>query len=262
MRETKYDKIGLGYNATRQADTYLASRMLHYLAPQPGQRFLDIGCGTGNYTSIFMNKGLDFIGIDPSDQMLSAARDKNPKGKWMQARAEHTGLSSESMDGIIGSLTIHHWQNLELAFNELNRILKPTGQLILFTSTPDQMKGYWLNTYFPKMLQDSMDQMPSLELVTSALHQSGFQITETEKYFVTAELTDLFLYSGKHRPHLYLDAQVRQGISSFSDLSNAEEINAGLAQLALDIESDKIKEVMDSDEYESGDYLFVIAQKK
>lgn len=260
MEKEKYDKIGVGYNNTRKADPYLTSRFIHHLNPKSWQKFLDIGCGTGNYTSAFLQMSLDFVGMDPSMYMLSKAKENFPNGNWMQGAAEKTGLASKSIDGITGSLTIHHWVDLEVAFKELHRILKPNGRLILFTSTPMQMKGYWLNAYFPKMLRDSIDQMPSLELITSALHKSGFQVLGSEEYFVLPELKDLFLYSGKHRPHLYLDAQVRQGISSFSDLSNIEEVRSGLARLTHDIKSNRIQQEIDRHKNNLGDYLFVTAQ--
>jgi len=45
-----YDRIGVGYDDTRQADPYLRSRLIHHLRPSPSGRYLDIGSGTGNYT--------------------------------------------------------------------------------------------------------------------------------------------------------------------------------------------------------------------
>ncbi len=53
---------------------------------------------------------------------------------------------------------------------------------------------------------------------------------------------------------------MRAGISSFAELANVEEVERGLAQLANDIDSGRIAEVMAADPNES-DYLFVIAEK-
>ena len=64
--EAIYDAIGTGYNSTRQADPYLTSRLLYFLKPQPGKLYLDIGCGTGNYTIALSNQGLNFTGVEPS----------------------------------------------------------------------------------------------------------------------------------------------------------------------------------------------------
>ena len=57
--EAKYDKIGINYNLTRKADNYLTERLYALLNPDKSGIYLDIGCGTGNYTIEFQKKGLD-----------------------------------------------------------------------------------------------------------------------------------------------------------------------------------------------------------
>ena len=71
---------------------------------------------------------------------------------------------------------------------------------------------------------------------------------------------DLFLYSGKHNPHLYLDARVRQGISTFAKLADAQEVARGLVQLKNDIATGAIARVMARYLSDAGDYQFVVAQ--
>jgi len=259
---TRYDKIGVGYNQTRKADPYLSERLYHHLSPLQNGLYLDIGCGTGNYTIALSQKGLMIDGIDPSIEMLKVARSKNSKIKWLQATAEDVPVATQSIDGIICSLTIHHWHDLSSAFKELHRVLKPKGKVVIFTSTPEQMKGYWLNHYFPKMLQDSIQQMPSEEVVLSAMKDVGFSNIVTEQYNVKTDLQDLFLYAGKNYPKLYLDSQVRNGISSFSSLANSEEVETGLEKLEEDISSNEITKVIDWYSNEPGDYLYIIAEKR
>lgn len=104
-----------------------------------------------------------------------------------------------------------------------------------------------------------MKQMPSLDSVKQALKINGFKNVSTEKYFVPDDLTDYFLYSGKNRPHVYLDKNVRQGISSFSDLSKQREATNGLTRLNLDIKSNEILNIIQQYENENGDYLFIKA---
>jgi len=257
----KYDKIGRNYDATRKADTYLVNRLLHHLDVQKGKKYLDVGCGTGNYTIALSNKGVDLIGVDPSEKMLAIAKGKSEKVNWMKGKAEDIPLANKSVEGIIGSLTIHHWTNLELGFKELNRVVNEKGLLTIFTSTPKQMEGYWLNHYFPKMLKDSMIQMPSFKKIESAMLSSGFGVIETEKYFIQPDLKDLFLYSGKHNPQLYLTSQIRKGISSFTSLAYGKEVEIGLTKLANDIASNRIEGIMNSYQNLNGDYLFVKARK-
>lgn len=257
----KYDTIGSNYNLTRKADPLLSKNLLDHLKPNFDGVYLDIGCGSGNYTNALQQLGYHFIGIDPSTLMLEKAKLLNNSIDWRMGTAEHTGLDDVSVDGIIGSLTIHHWIDLKNAFIELHRVLKPKGRIVIFTSTPKQMQGYWLNYYFPKMLQDSIKQMPSLEAVTASILNAGLVLKNTDTYFIKPDLEDQFLYCGKNNPELYFNEQIRHGISSFSHLSNKTEVKQGLEQLRVDISNDIIKDVMESYNNDLGDYLYIIAEK-
>ncbi|TBN04906.1 class I SAM-dependent methyltransferase [Hyunsoonleella flava] len=257
----KYNTIGSNYNSTRKADPFLTKKLIELLRPSAEGTYLDIGCGTGNYTNALQQQGYQFIGIDPSELMLVKAKLLNDAIDWRIGTAEDTQLPDASVDGIIGSLTIHHWTDLKKALVELHRVLKPKGRIVIFTSTPEQMEGYWLNHYFPKMLQDSMAQMPSLERVKSAILNSGLVFKNTEAYFIQPDLKDQFLYCGKHEPELYFDPQVQHGISSFSHLSNKTEVERGLERLQEDVSSGAIKQIIDAYQNDKGDYLYVIAEK-
>lgn len=256
-----YNKIGVNYNQTRKADPYLTEQLLKHLNPNIDGLYLDIGCGTGNYTNALNKKGFKFIGIDPSIEMLQKAQSKNQTIQWKIGSAEKTNLPQNSIDGIIGTLTIHHWSNLSRAFSELAYVLKPDSSIVIFTSTPKQMKGYWLNHYFPKMLEDSILQMPSLKDVKEAMNIAGVKITTTENYNIKPDIEDQFLYCGKQNPELYLNKSIRHGISSFSALANKLEVESGIAALREDIENGKAKDIMKSYENDFGDYLYIIGEK-
>ncbi len=259
--EVKYDKIGIDYNLTRKADKYLAEQLRLHLQPTKNGKYLDIGCGTGNYTNEFQKNGFDFIGIDPSEVMLEKAKTRNNNVDWKIGSAERTELPRNFVDGIIASLTIHHWTDLENGFSELHRVLKSNGKIVIFTSTPKQMNGYWLNHYFPKMLSDSIAQMPTLEHVKKAMRNNGIEVLKTYKYFIKPDLQDQFLYCGKQNPELYFDEQIRHGISSFSALSNRVEVAQGLSKLRKDIDSGKINEIIKSYKNDFGDYLYIVGKK-
>jgi len=262
MQEPKYDKIGTGYNSTRQADPHLTERLLHYLKPKIDRFYLDIGCGTGNYTISLADKGFKFIGVEPSEKMLTHAKSRNPNIKWLLGTAEQIPSGDKVFDGIIATLTIHHWSDLNKAFVEINRVLAENGRLVLFTSTPEQMKGYWLNHYFPKMLYSSIVQMPSLSNIQKAIEQTELEITNIEKYFIKDDLQDFFLYVGKNNPSRYFDETIRHGISSFSSLANINEVKQGLLTLRNDIDNQLFNKIKDQYANEMGDYLFITIEKK
>lgn len=262
MNNIRYDRIGKGYDGTRRADPYLAERMYQLLkSDSPNAVYLDVGCGTGNYTVSLANRGMTFKGLEPSNEMLDKARKKDSTVDWMHGRAEDIPLPGNSVDGVLVSLSIHHWKDLKLGFQEIHRVLKKGGKMVLFTTLPEQTKAYWLNHYFPRMIDDSIHILPTWERIEEAYQHAGLQVTAREKYFVQPDLDDWFLYCGKHRPEMYFREDVRSGISSFSLLSNREEVEKGLSQLRNDIDSDHITDIMQQHENELGDYLFVVAEK-
>jgi SAM-dependent methyltransferase len=207
-------------------------------------------------------KGFNFIGVEPSEHMLNEASSRNQKISWLKGNAEQIPASDRMFDGAIATLTIHHWTDLKKALKEINRVLADKGRFILFTSTPEQMKGYWLNHYFPKMLHDSIIQMPSIADIEEAIKQTEFEITDIEKYFIKDDLQDCFLYVGKNYPERYFNDTIRHGISSFSSLANSDEVSQGLLNLRKDIDSGAFHKIKAQYANELGDYLFIRIDKK
>lgn len=257
---TLYDTIGKGYNNTRRADPYIAGRLYELLHPRPGGRYLDIGCGTGNYLEALSKKGLSFYGVDPSATMLDAARRKDTGAELLQASAEDVDLPDAFFDGCVAVLTFHHWVNRAQGLKEIKRLLKPGAGMVLFSFTPEQVQQYWLQHYFPLMIEKCLYTTPALNDMKKLFYDAGFTMVETEPYFVHPALQDLFMYAGKHAPERYLDTAFRDGISAFRTLISNEELEEGLARLSEDIRTNAIQEVMRRYDNDDGDYIFFIAR--
>src|SRR3954463_6999768 len=56
----------------------LGADLIELLAPQPGERVLDLGCGTGDLTAQLAERGARVIGLDASVEMVDEARRKHP----------------------------------------------------------------------------------------------------------------------------------------------------------------------------------------
>ena len=262
--ETLYDRIGQGYDATRRADPWIAGRLAQLLGLRPGAEFLDVGCGTGNYTLALAAKGAGMTGLDPSARMLAVARAKpgSERVTWCEAPAEAMPFADGAFTGAVAMLSLHHMADMRAALGEIGRVLDPSrGRLAIFTSTPEQMRRYWLGRYFPGLMRRSIERMPPPETVRAALEAAGLGRIETEPYTVRADLEDRFLYSGKLRPELYLDARFRAGSSSFASLTDPSEMDDGLTRLARDIETGRIAEIVAEAEDPAGDYLFIRAAR-
>lgn len=262
--QAAYNRIGTGYDNTRRADPYLAGRMADLLGLRPGMRCLDLACGTGNYTVALASEELEWWGVDASSVMIEAAKDKSAQAesarvRWLLGDATRLPFPGDCFSATLCTLAIHHFDSLRPAFGEVARTLREGRPFVLFTSTPAQMADCWLAHYFPDALARSAEQMPPLEEVESALRDAGFTRIETEPYAVREDLEDMFFYSGKHRPEVYLDPNFRAGISTFRALTETSELETGLRRLKEDIESDAIARVVKKYDRDRGDYLFVIA---
>ncbi len=255
-----YDRIGGGYDVTRRPDPIIAGRLGHHLAVESHGNYLDIGCGTGNYTSILAAVGGGWTGVELSSNMIAEARGKSSQVQWCLAGAQALPFFGWNFYGAVCTLAVHHFDDLLPVFREVHRVLDK-GKFVILTAMPEQTQSYWLNEYFPEAMRMSIEQMPALDLVTGALTQAGFTSLETEGFDIRNDLQDFFLYSGKHRPEMYLDEGVRRGISTFASLADPAEVAGGCLRLAADIRSGRINEVMVAYENRGGDYLFVIATK-
>jgi SAM-dependent methyltransferase len=256
-----YDAIGQSYDVTRRADPYIAGRLLHHLSPKANEIYLDLGCGSGNYTLALKNAGLTLTGADISQQMLNRAYQKDPSIDWVFANVESLPFGNNVFYGGTCILAIHHFARIKTAFKEVARVIGK-GPFVIFTATAAQMEGYWLNEYFPDAMRKSIIQMPGKQDIKEALREAGFGQIVWEPYEIRDDLQDFFLYIGKNRPELYLDARIRLGSSTFSSLADPNEIEIGCAQLDRDIRSGRIQQVITSyANREEGDYLFVVARK-
>ena len=257
-----YNKIGKIYDTTRHADSHIVSRLERHLKIQPSGNYLDAACGTGNYTIALAEKSDGkWFGIDQSSQMLEKAEEKDVENlvKWRKADVVSLPFENEFFDGAICTLAIHHFENLEKAFDEIRRTLKADSRFVIFTSLPEQTRNYWLAKYFPKAIEKSAEWLPDSETISNALRYAGFGSIETEIYRVREDLQDFFLYSGKYKPEIYLDENVRANISTFALLAETNEVERGCRHLAADIESGKIQEIIERHR-QTDDYAFMIAK--
>lgn len=261
MHQPLYNSIGSTYCTTRRADPAITAEIARLVGIENDSRFLDVACGTGNYTCALANLGGHWHGIDISEVMLSQAAKKNSGIKWKVAGADILPFDKDFFHGVVCSLAIHHFPELIRPFQEVWRVLSQ-GYFVIFTAFPEQMQNYWLCHYFPEMMRRSMEKMPGRELVVDALQMAGFDIHSIIPFHVTGQLQDMFLYSGKERPRFYLDPSVRSNISSFAALCDAGELQNGLSSLQADLNSGQFLKV--SQRYSSlqGDYAYIVAKKR
>lgn len=100
---------------------------------------LDAGCGPGFYSDELVRRGARVIGFDQSMQMVRLARARlGERAVIRHGDLDHAlpWLSDSSQDLALMALVIHHVEDRRLALNELHRVLRPDGRLVLSTSHP------------------------------------------------------------------------------------------------------------------------------
>src|SRR5947209_1485354 len=103
--------------------------LLELLALQPGERILDLGCGTGHLTAQLAAAGADVVGIDRSAEMIAQARHSSPALRFDLADARDL-VFDEPFDAVFSNAALHWIREPERVVSSIRRVLKPAGRFI------------------------------------------------------------------------------------------------------------------------------------
>jgi ubiquinone/menaquinone biosynthesis C-methylase UbiE len=244
---TLYNSIGKTYNATRQADPRIVAQLTSLLNLPKGSTIADIGAGTGNYSRAIADQGYQVIAIEPSEVMQSQGavprmhsrackprqQQPQPHVSWLTAKAEQIPLADNTVDGSMVMLALHHFVDLQAGLREISRITK-SGKIVIFAFEQNLIGDFWLSDYFPYFIQDTRTTFPSTQDIAHLIAQVTQKEPAIIPFLLPADLKDLFAASGWCRPEIYLDEQVRGGISTFAKMPT-NQLEAGLKRLQEDL---------------------------
>jgi len=101
------------------------------------RRVLDVGCGEGQVARrIAALAGTHVFGIDPTENQLIAAREREGGATYGRAAAECLPFADGSFDAVVICLTLEHLDPFEPAVVEVGRVLEPGGRFVLFLNHP------------------------------------------------------------------------------------------------------------------------------
>ena len=123
-----------------------ADRVLMAAAIVPGERVLDVACGTGALTRAVaarLGSSGSVIGLDVNDGMLAVARRKAPGLDWRQGRAEALPFEGESFDAVVSQFGLMFFEDRRAALREMVRVLRRGGRLaVAVWDALDRAPGY------------------------------------------------------------------------------------------------------------------------
>jgi trans-aconitate 2-methyltransferase len=103
--------------------------LLDLLAPRPGERILDLGCGTGHLTAQIAALGAEVIGLDASPAMVEQARRTYPQLTFVVGDARDFTLK-QPVDAVLSNAALHWVQPPEPVVDCVRRALQPGGRFV------------------------------------------------------------------------------------------------------------------------------------
>jgi ubiquinone/menaquinone biosynthesis C-methylase UbiE len=182
-----YDRISR-WPQFRLLRRMIAAKLVQY---QPKGILVDIGCGPGLLTMLIARRhpGLHVVGVDAADEMIQTA-DSNATSLGLSNRVEfrpgdvaELPMADGTVDFAISTLSLHHWSDPGHGFGEIQRILKPGGQLLLFDLRRDPRRFfYWLVRFAQSIV------------VPAGLRRINEPLGSLLSSYTQAELEDLFAH--------------------------------------------------------------------
>lgn len=136
-----YDMFAAIFFGGRRRQVF--TRLARLSGAHPGDRALDVGCGTGYFTRVMaeaVTPAGSALGIDPSPEIVGHARRRTQVANctFSEGTAEALGAPESSLDVVVTSLMIHHLPEAlrRPAIGEMFRVLRPGGRVLVADFRP------------------------------------------------------------------------------------------------------------------------------
>ena len=157
---------------------YESALLLDLLQPSPGERILDVGCGTGIFTLDVLKLGPSVVGLEISLPMLMRARQKTGGNAFHPIAADMLSLpfADDMFDKTVSMTALEFVDNAHDAVRELFRVTRKGGTIVVTTlnslspwATRRKQKAEKGHHLFKKMIFRSPDDMRRLAPVDGVL---------------------------------------------------------------------------------------------
>ncbi len=115
----------------------VAERSLDLLAMQPGERVLEVGCGSGVFLPLLaqaVGEAGKVLGVDHASAFVQQARERTQQTKWVQVdEGDAYGLpyADDSFDAAHCDRVLMHLDDPSAALAEMRRVVRPGGRVVV-----------------------------------------------------------------------------------------------------------------------------------
>jgi len=160
--------------------------LLELLAPKPGERILDVGCGTGHLTYQIAQAGALASGLDASPEMIDTAHSAYPQIEFMLADAAEFSVANP-YDAIFSNAALHWVHRAEEAVKCMSRALRTGGRFVVEFGG----KGNVVQIY--SALEQSIEELTGQKVKAANYFPSvGDYASLLEKHGIAVEMAMLF----------------------------------------------------------------------
>ena len=132
--ETANDWDSAAYDGSHSFVYEYGSDVIGLLDPDPGERILDLGCGTGHLTARIADAGADVVGLDRSAEMIETARAAHPGIQFVRADARKFDLATlgadEPFDAVFSNAALHWIDEQDAVLDGVTDVLRPGGRFV------------------------------------------------------------------------------------------------------------------------------------
>lgn len=120
-----FGSVALDYHKWRPGPS---SKVAEWLIPEPVDRAVDLGAGTGAMTRLLLDRARHVVAVEPDPRMREVLTANVPGATVLEGRGEKVPLDDSSSDAVIVS-SAWHWMDAEPTLHEVGRVLRPGGLL-------------------------------------------------------------------------------------------------------------------------------------
>ena len=163
--------------------------VVELLAHVPGERILDLGCGTGHLTAYIAESGAEVVGIDSSEDMVRVASQNYPNILFEVADARSLPYVAE-FDAVFSNAVLHWVRPPEAVIESVWRALRPGGRFVAEFGGENNIRAIMtavghaldaLEAHGAEVCKPNM-YFPPLDEYVSLLETQGFSVARSAHF--------------------------------------------------------------------------------